>query len=32
MFIMYVDESGDSGMVGSPTRYFIPDFALGAVS
>ena len=22
MYIMYVDESGDSGLVGSPTRYF----------
>jgi hypothetical protein len=23
MFLMYVDESGDSGLVNSPTRYFI---------
>jgi hypothetical protein len=23
MFLMYVDESGDTGMVASPTRYFI---------
>lgn len=23
MFLMYVDESGDSGMVDSPTRYFV---------
>jgi hypothetical protein len=23
MYLMYVDESGDAGLVGSPTRYFI---------
>ena len=23
MFLMYVDESGDAGLVGSPTRYFV---------
>jgi hypothetical protein len=23
MYLMYVDESGDGGMVGSPTRYFV---------
>jgi len=23
MYLMYVDESGDSGLVGSPTRYFV---------
>ena len=23
MYLMYVDESGDSGMVNSPTRYFV---------
>ena len=23
MFLMYVDESGDSGLVNSPTRYFV---------
>ena len=23
MYLMYVDESGDSGLVNSPTRYFV---------
>ena len=23
MFLMYVDESGDSGLINSPTRYFV---------
>jgi hypothetical protein len=23
MYMMYVDESGDPGMTGSPTRYFV---------
>lgn len=23
MYLMYVDESGDSGLIGSPTRYFV---------
>src|SRR5262245_19109683 len=23
MYLMYVDESGNSGLVGSPTRYFV---------
>lgn len=23
MYLMYVDESGDSGLLGSPTRYFV---------